>query len=213
MSKLSSSNRKPEASTEVVVMRYGQHLSITPQIAAPLSTRIRRAVSDDQHGCRVVTVVEPLLGPVEPPRRPQPGQRRPIVTAGLEPIVAHMAKEAGHKVERRWYSPPPSLLPEPDLEAIGLRGPCDEQLLHFIRACEHGLIRHRAGVNRNWLIAQLVQAWPDTTFAIATAGLEPIVAHMAKEAGYKVDRRWYSPPPSLLPEPDLEAIGLSPDYS
>ncbi|MFC1597690.1 hypothetical protein ACFL5Q_07120, partial [Planctomycetota bacterium] len=174
MSKHSSSNRKPDASTEVVVLtRYGQHLSVPrpcQEITAPLSTRVLRAVRDDQHGCRIAAVLEPLLDPVEPPRPPNPDRRLPIATAGLEPIVTHMAKEAGYKVERRWYSPPPSLLPEPSLAAPRWSGTCDEHVLRFVHDHERGLIRHVPGnVDLIHLITEIALAFPGATMVVTTA--------------------------------------------
>ena len=169
MNRHSPANRGQEASADVVVVtRNGQHLSVTP-ITETLCTRVRRAVHDDQHGCRVVTVVEPLLASVEPPRRIRSEQKLPVPAAGLESIVRHLARKAGRKIVVRWHSPPPPPLPKPDFEVVCLRGLCDQQLLSFVRGFDHGLIRHSAGVDRNWLIAQLSHAYPNRTFVIATA--------------------------------------------
>ena len=105
------------ASGKLVIVRSGQRLSIEPpcpEILEALTTKVWRPVDDDQHGCRVVTVVEPLLDPIQPPQLLLPDQRLPVPTAGLEPIVRCLARKGGRKVAVRWHSPPPSTLPKPD---------------------------------------------------------------------------------------------------
>ncbi|MFC1596743.1 hypothetical protein ACFL5Q_02245 [Planctomycetota bacterium] len=157
----------------VCVERFGQAVQVTPscpEITEVLSTRVRRAVHDDQHGCRIATALEPLLVAPEPPRWPHPDQRLPIATAGLEPIVTHMAKEAGYKIERRWYSPPPSPLPEPNLAAPRWSGTCDEHVLRFVCDRERGLIRYTPGtVDLLRLITEIALAFPGATMAAMAA--------------------------------------------
>lgn len=160
------------ASGKLVIVRNGQQMSIAspcPEILERLVTKVLRFLHDDRHGCRISVGTEPLLRPPQLPARPNSDQRSPFATAGLELIVRYLARKCGFDVQRQGYRPGPTCLTEPDVEAVGKGGPCDSQLLSFVRRFEHGLIRHRPGVNRCWLLAQMIRAWPDASFAIATA--------------------------------------------
>ena len=143
-----------------MVARNGQRVSVAPQrpeVLEGLCTKALRYVPDGR-GYGLEAQLDLLLD--QDPPRP---------TAGLEWIVVYQLMKAGFDVKRRWYSPGPTGLPEPEVEAVRKNGPCDQQLLSFVQGFDHGLIRHRPGVDRNWLVAQMVLAWPDATFAIATA--------------------------------------------
>ncbi len=69
------------------------------------------------------------------------------------------------RIQRRSAQPlpAPSFKNFPDSPAIDL------EFLTFVSICHHSLVRCGLGLDRSWLIAEMVWAWPKAKFAIATA--------------------------------------------
>ena len=132
-----------------------------PEIAARLGTIARVAIPDAAYGCRLEAQYESLLKPAAP--RPN---------AGLTLAVCRLLHHAGcERAELRRSSPWPAELPAPNEAQVRWRGPCDAELLTFVRSWDRGLIRYdgRGAVEPAWIIAQIALAYPQAKIAVMTA--------------------------------------------
>jgi hypothetical protein len=126
---------------------------------------------DSSSGIQIVYGAESLLQPPLP--RPN---------AGLMAVVQYMAAKRGLRVQvvrqpRLRGLPPPAAF-----DPAG-RSATDPDVLEFVRWHERGLITYANGVAPPWLVAQMILAWPDRRFVIASASCDE--AHRLRKALYR----------------------------
>lgn len=143
-----------------VIRRDGQQIFVEPRDLPALArlTTVRAQESTHEDGrLRLVRQPQSLLDP-DPPR----------TNAGLSLIVVDVLAQSGFEVIRRTTTPI-SPLSAPVMGELPHNRPIDAGVLDFVHHNDRGIIRCYAGVAYAWLIAQMNVAWPDRTFAIATA--------------------------------------------
>ncbi len=159
----------------IQLRQYGESLDRPDDIAfldGRLTTLRATMTSDSSSGIQIVYGTESLLQPALP--RPN---------AGLAAAVQYMAAKRGLRVQ---VVRQPSLRGLPPLAAFDAAGrpATDPNMLEFVRWHERGLITYCHGVAPPWLLAQMILAWPDRTFAVATATYDE--AHRIRRALYKL---------------------------
>jgi hypothetical protein len=87
--------------------------------------------------------------------------------AGFEPVVEHLARQAGFAIRRQ--GPWPAALPAPDLAAVRQYGSADEGLLTLVRHHDRGIIRWGKQAGPYGPIAQIALSYLRQTIAIAVS--------------------------------------------
>lgn len=187
-----------------VIHRNGQIVSAcsdAPTTVLGALVTARHVIASDNHGnASLIAEHESLANNATP--RPN---------AGLITIVAYRLLQS--RIRPAVVGQPTvRALPPPALNNIPDHHPVDAAVLHFVSERSHGLIHYRTGVSRARIIAQMTQAWPHATFAIATAshGEAQRLRRQLYELGVKttsVTTRWCPEHPGRIVIGTYAALG------
>ncbi len=159
----------------IVLIRNGHELGMRPHLDHMFQqlTTVKHIVKNDtDRGCHIVRRTE-RIRPSVPYSALLPGVadqtqlvQKDVTWAGLEPVLCHLLKAAGHKVVRSQPSPP---LPSPNCEIVARQGVVDHDLLKAVQLHDRLIVRYGSKVNRAWLVAQIALAYPTASILVAVS--------------------------------------------
>ena len=169
-----------------VLERVGQLTHVWPPLKALTQTlRTTALLPDPRRGGRLIRVAKPLFRRIDDPHY-GPGL---VVPAGLEAVVRRLFGREGYAV--RETGERPAALPAPDLDGAARIGPVDRVVLDLVHQRDRGVIAFDGErVDPSHLVAQIVLAYPELTFAIVASRRREVSRLAARLRRHVPDVSW-----------------------